>query len=98
MDPGVFALIGAASFFAGVSRLSIALAVIITELSNDIEFLLPIMLAVMIAKSLADLTTHSLYHALLEVRCVPFLDRDPVVQGRPLSLLFQLESILISNV
>lgn len=81
LDPGVFALIGAASFFAGVSRLTIALAVIVTELSNDIHFLLPIMLAVMIAKSIADTATHSLYHALLEVRCVPFLDSDPVVRG-----------------
>jgi hypothetical protein len=81
MDPGVFALIGAASFFAGVSRLTIALAVIVTELSNDIHFLLPIMLAVMIAKSIADTATHSLYHALLEVRCVPFLENDPVVRG-----------------
>jgi CBS domain-containing protein len=48
-------------------------------LSNDIHFLLPIMLAVMIAKSIADTATHSLYHALLEVRCVPFLENDPVV-------------------
>ncbi len=80
MDPGVFALIGAAAFFAGVSRLTIALAVIMTELSNDIHFLLPIMLAVMIAKFVADFMTHPLYHATLEIKCVPFLDHEPVIK------------------
>lgn len=31
MDPGAFALVGAASFFGGVSRLTMALAVIMVS-------------------------------------------------------------------
>jgi chloride channel 7 len=43
IDPGAFALLGAASFFGGVARITMALTVIITEISNDTHFILPIM-------------------------------------------------------
>eukprot|EP00052_Salpingoeca_macrocollata_P012564 m.97626 g.97626 ORF g.97626 m.97626 type:complete len:836 (-) comp18538_c0_seq4:53-2560(-) len=77
IDPGVFALIGAGSFFGGVSRLTMSLTVIMVEISDDIHLLLPIMFSIMISKWIADYTTHSLYHALLELKCMPFLDSDP---------------------
>lgn len=34
------------------------------------------MLAIMVAKWVADFATHSLYHATLEIKCVPFLDAN----------------------
>ena len=37
------------------------------EMTNDIQFLLPIMVTIMVAKWIGDLLTHSFYHALLEV-------------------------------
>ena len=49
------------------------------EITNDVMFLLPIMVAVMVAKVVADTVTHSLYHAQLELKCVPFLDSEPVI-------------------
>jgi chloride channel 7 len=75
-EPGVFALIGAASFFAGVSRLTISLTVIMVELTNDVHILLPVQTAIVVAKWIADYSTHSLYHALIEFKCIPFLDPD----------------------
>ena len=45
-------------------------------MSNDVRILLPIMVAIMLAKFVADAATHSLYHGLLEVKCVPFLPKD----------------------
>ncbi|KAI7836469.1 hypothetical protein COHA_009686 [Chlorella ohadii] len=77
IDPGAFALIGAGAFMGGVTRMTLALAVIIMEMSNDVRILLPVMVAIMIAKFVADAATHSLYHGLLEVKCVPFLPKDP---------------------
>ena len=50
MDPGAFALLGGVSFFAGVSRLTMSLAVIMVEITNDIQFLLLIMTTIMFAK------------------------------------------------
>lgn len=61
----------------GVTRLTVALAVIMIEISNDVHMLLPILVSLMVAKWLADAVTHSLYHGLLEVKCVPFLPPEP---------------------
>eukprot|EP00051_Salpingoeca_urceolata_P004370 m.64518 g.64518 ORF g.64518 m.64518 type:complete len:418 (+) comp13598_c0_seq1:1431-2684(+) len=77
LDPGVFALIGAASFFGGVTRLTIALTVIMIEISDDVQLLLPIMISIVIAKWIADFITHSLYHAVIELKCMPLIDTAP---------------------
>jgi CBS domain-containing protein len=78
MDPGAFALLGAVSFFAGVTRLTMSLAVIMVEITNDIQFLLLIMTTIMFSKWIGDLFTHSIYHSLLELKCIPFLEANPV--------------------
>ena len=64
---GVYAIIGAAGYFAGVSRLTVSLAVIMIELTSEKRCLLPIMVSVMVSKMFADKFGHSLYHGLLEV-------------------------------
>ena len=67
VDPGVYALVGAAGMLGGVTRMTISLAVILVEVSNDIQLLLPIMLAILLAKAVGDRFTRSLYdiHILL---------------------------------
>lgn len=79
MDPGAFALLGAAAFFGGVSRLTMSLTVIMMELTNDVQFLLLIMVTIMVAKWVGDFVTHPFYHSLLEFKCIPFLDSEPVI-------------------
>ncbi|MEW5318605.1 MAG: hypothetical protein WDW38_009815 [Sanguina aurantia] len=78
IDPGAFALVGAGAFMGGVTRMTVALAVIIIEMSSDVHMLLPVLVAIMVAKWVADAVTHSLYHGMLEVKCVPFLRPEPV--------------------
>eukprot|EP00878_Enallax_costatus_P009157 GHUV01009572.1.p1 GENE.GHUV01009572.1~~GHUV01009572.1.p1 ORF type:complete len:712 (+),score=175.93 GHUV01009572.1:218-2353(+) len=78
IDPGAFALVGAGAFMGSVTRLTIALAVIMVEISDDVHMLLPVLVGIMVAKWVADAACHSLYHALLEVKCVPFLMPEPV--------------------
>lgn len=77
IDPGVFAMVGAGAFMAGVSRLTLSLAVIVMEMTNEVHFLLPILLGIMVAKWVADAMEHALYHSLLEFKNVPFLPSDP---------------------
>lgn len=77
IDPGLFALIGAGAFMGGVTRMTLALAVIIVEMSNDVRILLPAMVAIMLAKWVADAGCHSLYHGLMEISCIPFLPKEP---------------------
>jgi len=77
LDPGVFALIGAGAFMGGVSRLTISLAVIVMEMSNELHFMLPLILGIIVAKGAADrLCPHSLYHSCLQERCIPFLPHE----------------------
>lgn len=77
IDPGVFALIGAAAFFAGLTRLTMSLTVIMIELTNETHFLLPLMTAVMVARWTADAISDSLYHCLIQLKCLPFLPDEP---------------------
>ena len=51
---GTYALVGAASFLGGVVRMTISLAVIILESTNEILFGLPVVLALMVAKWTGD--------------------------------------------
>ena len=80
MDPGAFALLGAVSFFGGVSRLTMSLAVIMVEITNDIQFLLLIIITIMFAKWTGDRFTHSLYHSLMEYKHIPFLGEESLVK------------------
>eukprot|EP01059_Diplonema_ambulator_P003889 TRINITY_DN1357_c0_g2_i3.p1 TRINITY_DN1357_c0_g2~~TRINITY_DN1357_c0_g2_i3.p1 ORF type:complete len:860 (+),score=262.60 TRINITY_DN1357_c0_g2_i3:31-2610(+) len=74
-DPGLFALIGSAGFFAGVSRLTISLLIIMLEITHEIKFLPPIMVGIMVAKWTADYKQPvSLYHSLIHALGVPFLE------------------------
>ena len=77
IDPGVFAMVGAGAYMAGVSRLTLSLAVIVMEMTNEVHFLLPLLLAIMVAKWVADALEHALYHSLLEFKNVPFLPATP---------------------
>jgi chloride channel 7 len=50
------------------------------EITNDIEFLLPIMASLLIARAVGDSLTHSFYHCLIEVKCLPFIgNEEPIV-------------------
>ena len=51
---GTYSLVGAASFLGGVVRMTISLAVIILESTNEVLFGLPVVLALMIAKWTGD--------------------------------------------
>jgi H+/Cl- antiporter ClcA len=73
MDPGVFALIGAGAFFGGISRMTMSISVIMVELSGELHFLLPIMVAIVLAKTVADWLSEPLYHQQLHLDFVPYL-------------------------
>ena len=70
-------LLQASAFFAGMTRMTISLAVTMVELTDDVRFLLPIMVTVIVSKVVADSISHPLYHALLEVKCIPYLPDNP---------------------
>ena len=77
INPGIFAMVGAASFLAGVSRMTISLAVIMFELTGELEYIVPNMIAIMISKWIADaISTEGVYDLAQSVLGHPFLDLD----------------------
>ncbi|KAJ9607957.1 hypothetical protein H2200_008036 [Cladophialophora chaetospira] len=77
ISPGIFAMVGAAAFLAGVSRMTISLAVIMFELTGELEFVVPNMIGIMVAKWVADaLEREGVYDLAQTVLGHPFLDLD----------------------
>jgi len=57
VEPGIYAMVGAGAMLAGVSRLTISLAVVLFELTGGLTYVVPFMLAVLIAKWAGDAVT-----------------------------------------
>lgn len=77
ISPGIFAMVGAAAFLAGVSRMTISLAVIMFELTGELEYIVPDMIGIMVAKWVADaLEEEGVYDLAQSVLGHPFLDSD----------------------
>ena len=60
IQPGTYALIGAASMLSGVCRITITLTVILYETTDNLDLILPIMATVIVAKWVADMFNISL--------------------------------------
>ena len=81
ISPGIFAMVGAAAFLAGVSRQTISLCVIMFELTGELEYVVPHMLAILVAKWTADaLEREGVYDLAQVVLGHPFLDADYAMQ------------------
>ncbi|KAJ4296526.1 hypothetical protein N0V90_006571 [Kalmusia sp. IMI 367209] len=81
ISPGIFALVGSAAFLAGVSRMTISLAVIMFELTGSLSYTVPCMLAILVAKWVADaISAEGVYDLAQTVLGHPFLDADAAVK------------------
>ncbi|GME66260.1 H(+)/Cl(-) exchange transporter 5 [Neofusicoccum parvum] len=81
ISPGIFAMVGAAAFLAGVSRMTISLCVIMFELTGEIEYVVPHMIAILVAKWTADaISSEGVYDLAQTVLGHPFLDNDHALQ------------------
>ncbi|KAI1723101.1 voltage gated chloride channel domain-containing protein [Ditylenchus destructor] len=73
IDPGKYALAGAAAQLGGIVRMTISLTAIIVEATKDITFGLPIMLVLMIAKWVGDIFNEGLYDSHISLAEIPIL-------------------------
>lgn len=77
ISPGIFAMVGAAAFLAGVSRMTVSLAVIMFELTGEVNFIPPFMVAILTSKWVADaISEESVYDLSQHLLGHPFLDAE----------------------
>ncbi|WVN85875.1 uncharacterized protein L203_101027 [Cryptococcus depauperatus CBS 7841] len=73
--PGLYAVVGAAATLAGVTRTTVSLAVIIFELTSTLNYVVPVMIGVLVAKTLADgLEKKGIYDLVIDLNQLPYLD------------------------
>nr|CAG8435974.1 10549_t:CDS:10 [Entrophospora candida] len=72
ITPGMYAMIGAAATFGGVTRMTV---VIVFELTGALTYVLPIMITVMISKWVGDaFNKEGIYDGWIRMNEYPFLD------------------------
>lgn len=77
ITPGVYALVGAASMLASTTRMTVTVVVIVLELTGAMIYLLPIMLAVTVSKSVADaMEKDGFFEGIINLHGYPFLTLD----------------------
>ncbi|OAQ66230.1 chloride channel protein [Pochonia chlamydosporia 170] len=80
ISPGIFAMVGSAAFLAGVSRMTVSLAVIMFELTGEVNFIPPFMIAILTAKWVADsISADGVYDLSQHIMGHPFLDSEQAV-------------------
>ena len=70
---GAYAVVGAAAYVSGVTR-TISPALMVLELTGQLEHLLPVLAAVLCAYGTANLFNKSIYDTMLELNNLPYLD------------------------
>jgi len=73
IHPGTYALIGAAAQLAGFSRMTVSLTVIVIELTNEMTYLLPVMLVITVAQWVGNMFSVSMYDMVIFLRRIPYL-------------------------
>ncbi|XP_069690875.1 H(+)/Cl(-) exchange transporter 7 [Periplaneta americana] len=77
VDPGKYALVGAAAQLGGVVRMTISLTVILIEATGNISFGLPLMLTLIMAKWIGDFFNEGIYDIHIQLSGVPLLPWEP---------------------
>ncbi len=73
--PGVYAMVGAAAALSGVTRTTVSLAVIMFELTGTLTYSVPVMLSILVAKTIADALEHKgIYDLVIDFSGLPYLD------------------------
>lgn len=74
---GHYALVGGAAALGGVTRMTMTIAVILAEVSDDVATLPACMLALAVARFVGGLLSPSFDHGMIELLRVPFLRETP---------------------
>ncbi|KAI9107283.1 hypothetical protein K1719_021671 [Acacia pycnantha] len=74
LDPGMFALIGAASFLGGTMRMTVSICVILLELTNNLYILPLLMMVQLTSKTVGDIFNQGIYDQIMKLKGLPYLE------------------------
>ncbi|XP_077869292.1 H(+)/Cl(-) exchange transporter 4-like [Saccoglossus kowalevskii] len=75
VNPGLYAMVGAAAALGGVTRMTVSLVVIMFELTGGLQYIVPLMVAVMTAKWVGDaFGREGIYDGHIYLNGYPYLD------------------------
>lgn len=95
ITPGTYAVLGAAAALAGVTRITVAVVVIMFELTGALTYILPIMLVVGVAKLVADLCGKGgVSERQIKLNGYPMLDEDEHTFGIPVSAIMKKDPVV----
>lgn len=77
LDPGKYALLGAAAQLGGVVRMTISLTAILIEATQGISFGLPIIIVLIMAKWVGDFFNEGIYDIHTQMAGIPLLPWEP---------------------
>ena len=86
VDPGTYALLGAAAILGGITRMTISIVVILVETTNNVTYAVPIMITIMTAKIFGDMFNAGLYDIHVEFQGIKFLKDDPSIDDHRVSV------------
>lgn len=92
-DPGTYAMVGMASFLGGSGRITVMLATVLLELTDDASMIAPIGIVCVLAMLVGNLRNHGLYHGLIPVFSIPFLNPNPPLEAS----LAQVQDVMALN-
>ncbi|KAH8805673.1 chloride channel-like protein 3 [Xylogone sp. PMI_703] len=99
ITPGTYAIIGAAAALAGVTRITISIVVITFELTGALTYVLPIMIAVIVSKWVADaFGRRGIYESWIHFNEYPFLDNsddNPVPDIPASQVMTRIEDLVV---
>jgi len=76
VEPGVYSMVGAAAVLGGVCRVTISLVAIMLELTGGMTYIVPFMIAVLVAKVVGDMLNDGIYDLYIVLRGYPFLQEE----------------------
>jgi CBS domain-containing protein len=75
---GVYAILGSAAVLSGFTHMTMAITVLLLEVTYDLSLIGPLMLCISIARVISQAINHHGYdEQLILLKKVPFLDEDP---------------------
>jgi hypothetical protein len=77
VEPGIYAMVGAGSMLAGVTRITVSLVVIMFELTDGLNYVVPFMLAVLTANVIGNALTDSITDRYAALGRVAFVLNPP---------------------